>query len=296
MATATILVPTHDHGRLLAYAVASALTQTVSSLEVFIVGDGVDDATRAVALELAAADSRVRFFDRPKGQRHGEAIRHAVLQGATGAIVCYLSDDDLWLPHHVETLLSALHDADFAHAVPLFVDASERIRVHTGDLDAPSTRARIFAGFNFIPLSAAAHTLEFYRRLPAGWTPAPLSLPTDLHMWQQILSVDGCRAVTTARTTMLNFPAVLRQGWSIERREVELSRWSERLRSTTAEADLATCGLNSVMRAYVDVEQWAGDLARHAESLQAALTQTEAERSALLKELTTLRPTRESAS
>ena len=37
---ATILVPTHDHGPTLRASVASALRQTVSDIEVFIVGDG----------------------------------------------------------------------------------------------------------------------------------------------------------------------------------------------------------------------------------------------------------------
>src|SRR6185437_15846190 len=95
---ATVLIPTHDHGRTLLRSVPSALAQTVSELEVFVVGDGVPDETRELMTELAAADNRVRFFDNPKGERHGEAHRHAALQEARGEIVCYLSDDDVWLP------------------------------------------------------------------------------------------------------------------------------------------------------------------------------------------------------
>ena len=286
MPTATVLIPTHNHGRLLAYSIASALAQTIASLELFIVGDGVDAATRAVALELVASDPRVRFFDRPKGQRHGELTRHEVLQEATGTIVCYLSDDDLWLPHHVETMVTALRDADFAHAVPLFIDASGCIQVHPGDLDVPSVRTRMYGRFNFIPLSAAAHTLELYRRLPLGWTPAPPTLPTDLHMWQQILALDGCRAVATERTTLVNFPAWLRRDWSMEQRADELSRWSERARTGTLEVDLATAGLHRVMRSFVDAEDSARVAADEAESTHAVLV---AERDAERVEQTTLR-------
>jgi GalNAc5-diNAcBac-PP-undecaprenol beta-1,3-glucosyltransferase len=289
MTTATVLVPTHNHGRLLSYSIASALAQTISSLEIFIVGDGVDDATRASAQELAASDARVRFFDRPKGQRHGEATRHAVLQEAAGTIVCYLSDDDLWLPHHVETMVTALRDADFAHAVPLYVEADGRIQVHPGDLDVPSVQARMTGRFNFIPLSAAAHTLTFYRRLPKGWTPAPPDLPTDLHMWQQILAVNGCRAVATERTTLVNFPALLRRDWSIEQREAELSRWSDRLQSGTFEADLATAGLRRVMRSFVDAEQSAHLAAEQAEAARAMLAEArETERATLWNRIRSL--------
>ena len=69
---ATVVIPTHDHGRTLLRSVPSALAQTVSELEVFVVGDGVPDVTRELMAELVAADERVRFFDNPKGERHGE--------------------------------------------------------------------------------------------------------------------------------------------------------------------------------------------------------------------------------
>ena len=94
MTLATVLIPTYNHGSLLRYSVASALRQTVRDLEIFIVGDGVPDATREIVAELQH-DPRVRFFDNPKGPRHGELHRHAALRQASGEIVCYLSDDDL---------------------------------------------------------------------------------------------------------------------------------------------------------------------------------------------------------
>ena len=57
---ATVLIPTHDHGPTLRYAVASALQQTVQDLEIFVIGDGVTDEGRAVVAELVRADPRVR--------------------------------------------------------------------------------------------------------------------------------------------------------------------------------------------------------------------------------------------
>ena len=68
---ATVLVPTHDHGPTLLYSVRSALAQTVPDIEVFIVGDGVPDVTREVVARLMDEDKRIRFFDNPKGPRHG---------------------------------------------------------------------------------------------------------------------------------------------------------------------------------------------------------------------------------
>ena len=142
---ATVLIPTHDHGRTLLRSVPSALAQTVTELEVFVVGDGVPDETRELMAELAAADERVRFFDNPKGERHGEAHRHAALQEARGEIVCYLSDDDVWLPDHVEELQRLLADADLAHTVSFLIDVDERLHV----------RARSTSRASYYPPGAA---------------------------------------------------------------------------------------------------------------------------------------------
>jgi hypothetical protein len=276
MPRVTVLIPTHNHGRLLEYAVRSALRQTISDLEIFIVGDGADERTRETAAAHAASDRRVRFFDLPKGERHGEALRHQVLQEARGEVICYLSDDDLWLPDHVEGLTLALENADFAHALPLYITASGESAVHHGHLGAPASRARVCGGVNFIPLSAAAHTRSFYRQLPRGWTPAPPSVPTDLHMWQQILAVEGCRAVSSMRATLLNFPAPLRAGWSIEQRAEELSRWTERLAEPGLERQLLTSALDLTMRWGVDGEERRQQAAADAATLNAALAEVQA--------------------
>jgi hypothetical protein len=281
MPTATVLIPTHSHGRLLDFAVQSALDQTVSDIEVVIVGDGADEATRAAATAHVARDRRVRFFDNPKGARHGEALRHEALQAARGDIVCYLSDDDLWLPQHIEGLAGALADADFAHVLPLYVSAAQEISVHGGHLSAGWSRARIETGINFIPLSAAAHTRAFYKRLPHGWRPAPPDCPTDLYMWQQMLAADGCRAMSTMRATLLNFPAPMRTGWSLEQRAAELSGWSARLRVPELERELMTAALDRLMRWHVDTEQSVRAAVDSADSLRAAVSASEAERAAL---------------
>ena len=118
MTDATILIPTHRHAALLPYAVRSALAQEGSEIEVFVVGDGVEDDTRQ-ALGPFLADPDVRFFDFPKGERHGERLRHEALQESTSPIVCYLSDDDLLLPGHVAQMRELLQRADFARDLPV---------------------------------------------------------------------------------------------------------------------------------------------------------------------------------
>jgi len=230
MPAATVLVPTHDHGPTLRRSIATALAQTISDLEVLVVGDGAPDVTRELMAELTSADPRVRFFDNPKGARHGEEHRHAALSEARGEIVCYLSDDDLWLPEHVETLQALLAESDFAHTLPLWIDPDGSINHWRVDLERPFYRELLLAGENRVPHCCAGHTLELYRRLPAGWRAGPEEIPSDLHMWQQILSVPGCRAVSGTSATTLHFPSRQRGGWSSAERLDELDAWTARVR------------------------------------------------------------------
>lgn len=246
MLAATVLVPTHDHGPTLLRSIASALAQTISNLEVLVVGDGVPDVTRELIAELTSSEPRVKFFDNPKGPRHGEQHRHEALREAQGEIVCYLSDDDLWLPDHVEQLQALLSESDFAHTLPLRVDPDGHIHHWRVDLELPFYRELLLGGENRIPLCCAGHTLELYRRLPAGWRAGPEEIPSDLHMWQQILSVPGCRAVSGTRPTVLHFPSHERGGWSSEERLDELDAWTARVNDPAWRDGLAQQVLDAV--------------------------------------------------
>ncbi len=317
---ATVLVPTHDHGPTLLRSVPSILAQTVEDLEVFVIGDGVPDVTREVMAELTASDERVRFFDHPKGPRHGEIYRHQALQEARGEIVCFLSDDDLWLPSHVEQLQDLLADADFAHAQPLWIDTEGRPRPWLVDLERPFYRELLLGGENRVPHGCAGHTLELYRRLPFGWRTTPEGTPTDLYMWQQILSVPNCRAVSGSRPTVLHFPSPLRKEWTLDERLAEIDSWAGRLGDPALESELAdrleealSAGVEALDRSVVtlrgrleeahadlvqadaqlhDVNEERASLSRRLDELDAQLRAVDEERTVLSAQLTEISSSR----
>jgi GalNAc5-diNAcBac-PP-undecaprenol beta-1,3-glucosyltransferase len=230
MIAATVIIPTHDHGPLLSHSLGSALAQTVKDIEVFVIGDGVPDVTRSLLRQAREEDGRVRFWDHPKGPRLGEIYRHAALAEARGRIVCYLSDDDLWLPDHLETMGRLLEHADWAHSLPVQVLAEGEVGGfylvnHADSRD----RAATLAGHSRVCLSCGAHTLAAYRRLPVGWRTTPAGIFTDLYMWQQFLSDPACRASSGTRPTALKFAGTIRRGWTLERREAELAAWACRI-------------------------------------------------------------------
>jgi hypothetical protein len=236
---ATILIPTYRHAALLPYSVRSALAQDGASIELFVVGDGVEDDTRA-ALEPFLADPRVRFFDLPKGERNGELNRHTALEEAGGRIVCYLSDDDLLLPCHVATMLELLEGADLAHGAPFVVEPGGALAYIPFDLAQEPQQNRLRTGvWNAIGLTGAAHTLAAYRRLPWGWRPGPKDVWSDLHMWRQFLDLPDFRGVTGTELTFLNFPNPVWSQLPHDERVAALVSWSATISDPEARSRLA---------------------------------------------------------
>jgi glycosyltransferase involved in cell wall biosynthesis len=245
---ATILIPTFRHAVLLPYAVRSALAQEGVEIELFVVGDGVEDDTRA-ALEPFLTDPRVRFFDRPKGERNGERLRHEALQESTASIVCYLSDDDLLLPGHVAQMQELLQTADFAHDLHVCVLLDGSLRYNVFNFGRPEFIELLAAGRGGGVLTGASHTRDAYDRLPFGWRPAPAGVPSDIHMFQQFLEIPGFRAVTSARLTSLVFPSPLRLHMTDDERATELEHWYERIVDPEFPTELETLVDDAALRA-----------------------------------------------
>jgi hypothetical protein len=227
----TILLPTFDHGPTIGYPVRCALRQTHADFELFIIGDGVSGEGRDLIHQLVRQDERVKFLDLPKHESRGETYRHQVLsEQATGDLVCYLCDRDLWFDDHLEQLALLLDRADWAHTLSMHVlDEADQMKFWPTDLGMPVFRQMILKGRNRAPLSSVGHTMALYRRLPHGWRTTPQGQPTDTYMWQQMLGEPGV-AASGFRVTALTFPSPRRRGWTAQRRVDELERWNRRLR------------------------------------------------------------------
>jgi glycosyltransferase involved in cell wall biosynthesis len=117
----SVVIPAHNAARTVRDAIRSALTQTVSDLEVVVVDDGSTDATAAEA--QAVDDPRVRVISQPNGG--AASARNTGMGRAVGTYVALLDADDLWLPDKLERQLAALRKTPNAHAVQtgaFFVD------------------------------------------------------------------------------------------------------------------------------------------------------------------------------
>jgi glycosyltransferase involved in cell wall biosynthesis len=217
---------------LLPYAIESVLAQAESRFELLIVCDGAPAATAECAESYARRDRRVSVFQFPKGERHGEAHRHAVLAQSSGELIAYVPDDDLWFPEHLDELGRLLADVDFGHLLHVFIDGNGNLQCFPCDLGDREIVARMMSeNYNLFGPTVVGHRRSLYSRLREGWAPAPPAFPTDLHMWRKFLSTPSVRIGSRVAVTSLHFPDALRRDWTDEARMRELSEWSIRIRS-----------------------------------------------------------------
>lgn len=126
--TVSVVIPSRNRPGLVGRAVASALGQTLPSVEVVVVIDGPDEATRQ-ALALVG-DPRLRVKELPSSVGAQEA-RNTGVRESTGRWVAFLDDDDEWLPEKLERQVEAARASAFEHPI---VSCGIISRLEHGDL------------------------------------------------------------------------------------------------------------------------------------------------------------------
>jgi hypothetical protein len=232
MTRASVLIPTHDHHTTLPLTVDSVLRQSVTDLEVLLIGDGVTPELRAVIERLVAADPRLRFLDRPKGPHHGEIYRHEAILAAESDAIFYLCDDDLLLPEHVADLLALLEEHNFVQSFNGYVRADGSVASFAADLANPTTVRLMLEerlGYNSVSITGTAHSRAFYLEVGDFWATTPAGQYPDHHQWRKLWRHPSYRGATSHRMTTVQLPTSSdgRDAWTPEQRHEELLRWHE---------------------------------------------------------------------
>jgi len=228
---ASIIIPTHNRAETLRLAVRSALAQSVTELEVLIVGDGVSESVRSEALALCAADPRIRFFDHEKGPHHGEIYRHDAVMDACSDAIFYLCDDDLLLKDHVADLLDLLEHHNFVQSLNGSIKPTGTMDFYAADLSRPETilwHLRDDIRFNAVSITGTAHSRAFYLQVDDPWSTTPAGYWPDHHQWRKFFRHPNLLAATSARMTALQFPTTEdgRETWTEGERLTEMRGWA----------------------------------------------------------------------
>jgi glycosyltransferase involved in cell wall biosynthesis len=263
-ALVTVIIPTHSHYETLSYSVRSVLDQTITDLEIVIIGDGVTGEVRIEAEQLCARDSRVTFHDHPKTPRRGELLRDAVIRDSTSRYVAYNCDDDLWFPHHLETLLGIIGEHDFTHPLPILIGADGVPFFMPSDLRRPESVEWHLSETprNTISLSGVMHTRESYLRLPHGWRETPQGRWTDHYMWQQFFEQPWFSGVTSPYATTLKLMAQGRDDFAPGERRADIEQWWNRMHTPEFAAEWEMMVRQAMWKSAVDhnlVSTWRED-------------------------------------
>lgn len=107
MAKVSVVITTKNRHAVLKNAIQSVLSQTVKDVECIVVDDASVDETQSIY----ERDSRIRYVRIETGNsRGGNYARNQGLAVATGDVVSFLDDDDVWLPTKLEKQLQLLNE------------------------------------------------------------------------------------------------------------------------------------------------------------------------------------------
>jgi len=119
----SVIIPAYNCKKYIGESVQSALTQTVSDLEVIVIDDASTDGTSDCLASLAVQDRRIRLF-RNEGNLGVANTRNRGFTLSQGRYIALLDGDDLWLPDKLEKQLALMKqtDCDFSYTAYSFID------------------------------------------------------------------------------------------------------------------------------------------------------------------------------
>jgi len=160
----SVVMPTRNRRGLIQDALRSVADQDYTNWEMVIVNDGGEDVWDLIQNYLPA--QKVRYISNSEGVGQ-VAARNAALRAARGDIVCYLDDDDAYLPNHIGTIVRAIQQGEHAFVYTDAEYATETIENGLRSVMQRSTRyahgafsAEQLLVQNYIPINTWGHTRD----------------------------------------------------------------------------------------------------------------------------------------
>lgn len=165
----SVIVPTMNRPGLLERALRSLVNQAYENLEAVVVNDGGEDV-QDIVMSIDSL-SRVQYFNLSKNQGASSA-RNTAIQASKGSVLCYLDDDDVFLPDHIATIVNALQkkNAEFVYCEAVY----EVEKGQGQDNNQEVSRTTPYSGIsyskdkldvsNFIPINTWGHRRELLEK------------------------------------------------------------------------------------------------------------------------------------
>lgn len=121
----SVLVATYNKAAVLRSALESIRWQTLTDFEVWVIGDGCTDNSSEIVQNMG--DERFHWINLPENSGYQSVPHNEGLRRARGKYIAYLNQDDLWLPHHLTTLVQTIdsQQAHFAYSILEWVQSTK---------------------------------------------------------------------------------------------------------------------------------------------------------------------------
>lgn len=111
MQLVSIIIPTFNRETLITETLDSVKDQMYEHWECLVVDDGSTDNSEKVVRDYIEQDNRFQYLKRPENRSKGaNACRNIGFENSSGEYVLWFDDDDLMLPHKIQTHLDLFND------------------------------------------------------------------------------------------------------------------------------------------------------------------------------------------
>lgn len=101
----SVLLPTYNRAHLLSETIQSVLAQEYADLELLVLDDGSEDATRDLVLSIR--DPRINYLPFPHTGHTGR-LKNAGIRASKGDYIAFIDSDDTWKPGKLRKQLDLL--------------------------------------------------------------------------------------------------------------------------------------------------------------------------------------------
>lgn len=121
----SVIVPTMNRPGLLKRALRSLVNQNHKNWEAIVVNDAGED-TRELVMSIDPL-SRIQYVSHSENKGLS-AARNTGIKNSKGSVICYLDDDDVFLPQHIATVVAALEEnqTEFVYCEAIYVSEKEQ--------------------------------------------------------------------------------------------------------------------------------------------------------------------------
>ncbi|MEZ5039068.1 MAG: glycosyltransferase family 2 protein [Saprospiraceae bacterium] len=100
----SIIIPTHNRAAHLKLAIESVVDQSFQNWELLIIDDGSTDQTKSVVSQFS--NPKLSYFYQENQER--STARNRGIDEAQGLYICFLDDDDYFLPNHLSSFFEEI--------------------------------------------------------------------------------------------------------------------------------------------------------------------------------------------